>query len=194
MTESTDNRNKIIETAMHLFAKKGYDAVSTLEIANAAGLTKPTMYYYFGSKEGLLAEILSIYYNRFIDDLLKVTTLPEDMALTFFRLMRIYFDYALNYMDFIMIKLSTFNRIGEDTSYLCSKAYIEKEAMVITNVFNAAADYVGNIRGKEDMCTMSFIGIAHSTIGAYLHTGDKSLLSDETIYRLRQQFLYGIYS
>ncbi len=194
MTETTDNRQKILSTALNLFAKKGYDAVSTVEIAQAAGITKPTMYYYFGSKEGLLSEILNIHYNRFISDLENAASLPEDIALTFFRLMRVYFDFALNNKDFIMFKLSIFNRIGEDTTYRISKVYKEKESSIITNVFNIAASHVGNIKGKEDLCTVSFVGIAHAAIGSYFHTGDKNFLSDDIIYRLRQQFLYGIYS
>lgn len=194
LNESTDTRQKILDTALSLFAKKGYDAVSTLEITQEAGITKPTMYYYFGSKEGLLSEILKICYSRFISDLENAASLPEDVALTFFRLMRVYFDYALNNRDFIMFKLSTFNRIGEDTTYLQSKQYIDRESSVITEVFNIAAQHVGNIKGKEDLCTISFVGIAHAAISAYLHSGDEKLLSDEIIYRLRQQFLYGIYS
>lgn len=194
MNDATDNRRKILSIALELFAKKGYDAVSTLEITQAAGISKPTMYYYFGSKEGLLSEILNIHYKHFLLDLEKVTSLPEDIALTFFRLMRVYFDYALKNTDFILLKMSTINRVGEDTLYRLSKSYIERESQIITNVFNIAAMHVGNIRGKEDMCTVSFEGIAHATISAYLHTGDESFLSDETIYRLRQQFLYGIYS
>lgn len=194
MNEATDNRQKILATALSLFARKGFDAVSTLEIANAAGITKPTMYYYFGSKEGLLSEILKVHYSRFLQDLQKAATLPEDVALTFFRMMRVFFDYALDNTHFMLLKMSTFNRVGEDTLYRLSQAYVEKESEIITNVFNVAAQHVGNIKGKEDMCTISFVGIAHATISAYLHTGDEKILSDETIYRLRQQFLYGIYS
>ena len=194
MTEATDNRQKIINTALNLFAKKGYDAVSTVEIAQEAGITKPTMYYYFGSKEGLLSEILNIHYNRFISDLESAASLPEDIALTFFRLMRVYFDFALQNKDFIMFKLSIFNRIGEDTTYRLSRQYIDRESSIITNVFNVAANHVGNIKGKEDLCTVSFVGVTHAAIGSYFHTGDETLLSDDIIYRIRQQFLYGIYS
>ncbi len=194
MTESTDNRQKILSTALALFAKKGYDAVSTAEITQAAGITKPTMYYYFGSKEGLFSEILNIHYNRFLEDIQNAASLPEDIALTFFRLMRVYFDYALSNTDFMMCKMSNSNRIGEDTSYRLSKKYIEKESEILTNVFNIAAMHVGNIKGKEILCTTAFIGTAHAAISAYLHTGDKDFLNDEIIYRFRQQFLYGIYS
>lgn len=193
MNEATDNRQKILQTALSLFARKGYDAVSTLEITNEAGITKPTMYYYFGSKEGLLAEVLNTYYTRFLKELEAVTTLPEDMGLTFFRLMKVYFDNARNNRDFIIFK-SSFYRIGEDTAYLVAKPYIEAESKIIENVFNLASQYAGNIKGKERTCSISFIGTATATINAFLHTADQSLFSDETIYLLRQQFLYGIYS
>ena len=36
-----------------LFSKKGYDAVSIREIAEAAGVTKPAIYYYFEGKKTL---------------------------------------------------------------------------------------------------------------------------------------------
>lgn len=193
MNESTDNRQKILSTALHLFAKKGYDAVSTAEIAQESGITKPTMYYYFGSKEGLLADVLSTYYTKFLENLEGAASLPEDIALTFFRLMRVYFDYAVANCDFIIFKSGLY-RIGEDTVYTTAKPYIEKESAIIEHTFNVAASHAGNIKGKERFCTISFIGTAISTINAYLQTGDESLLSDETIYKLRQQFLYGIYS
>jgi len=36
-----------------LFANKGYDATSVREICEAADLTKPTLYHFYGSKEGV---------------------------------------------------------------------------------------------------------------------------------------------
>lgn len=193
MSDITDNKQKILSIALDLFAKKGYDAVSTLEITQTAGITKPTMYYYFGSKEGLLSEVLNTQYTRFLNDLENAATLPEDIALTFFRLMRVYFDYALKNRNFTIFK-SGFYRVGEDTAYTYAKPYIDKESEIIENVFYLAARHAGNIKGKEKICTISFIGVANATVNTYLHTGDEQLLSDETIYKLRQQFLYGIYS
>ena len=49
-----DNREAILSEALHLFYVRGYDAVGVQEIVDAAGVTKPTLYYYFGSKKGLL--------------------------------------------------------------------------------------------------------------------------------------------
>jgi AcrR family transcriptional regulator len=47
-----------MNAAVALFARKGYAATSVREVAEAAGITKPTLYYHFGSKEGLGLAIL----------------------------------------------------------------------------------------------------------------------------------------
>ena len=48
----------IAHEAARLFAARGYDATPVREIAQAAGVTKPTLYYHFGSKEGLAQAVL----------------------------------------------------------------------------------------------------------------------------------------
>lgn len=45
-------------TALRLFARKGYTATSVSEIVMAAGVTKPTLYYYYGSKEQLARKLV----------------------------------------------------------------------------------------------------------------------------------------
>jgi AcrR family transcriptional regulator len=57
--------SKLLEAAVRLFALKGYPATSTREIVEAAGVTKPMLYYYFHSKEGILAAALA----HFLDPL-----------------------------------------------------------------------------------------------------------------------------
>ena len=59
-----DNREKILTNALDLFYTRGYDAVGIQQIVDAAGLTKPTMYYYFGSKRGLLDALLGEQYEK----------------------------------------------------------------------------------------------------------------------------------
>lgn len=49
-----DTRRAIFQHAMRLINERGYDAVSMSDIAQAAGLTKATLYYHFPSKADLL--------------------------------------------------------------------------------------------------------------------------------------------
>ena len=57
-TESSEVARHIARTAAKLFSSQGYDATSVREIVEAAGVTKPTLYYHFGSKEGLAQALL----------------------------------------------------------------------------------------------------------------------------------------
>jgi AcrR family transcriptional regulator len=50
-------RKEIIQAAMELFAHTGWPVATADEIAAAAGVTKRTLYTYFGSKRTLLREV-----------------------------------------------------------------------------------------------------------------------------------------
>lgn len=54
--EST--REKIFQSAVELFAEKGYKGVSVREICEKSGVSKPALYYYFKDKENLLFEMV----------------------------------------------------------------------------------------------------------------------------------------
>jgi len=54
----------IFNTAVELFSEKGYDNVSTREIARAADVNESTAYYYYKSKKALLDDILAVYQRK----------------------------------------------------------------------------------------------------------------------------------
>jgi len=51
-------RERLLRAAADVFDRKGYAAASVREIVEQAGITKPVLYYHFGSKEGMLNAIL----------------------------------------------------------------------------------------------------------------------------------------
>lgn len=57
--DTLELRDRLLCAAVLVFDRKGYAAASVREIAEAVGVTKPTVYYHFGSKEGLLVAILT---------------------------------------------------------------------------------------------------------------------------------------
>lgn len=50
-------RQMIIDSAVRIFHKKGYRTATLDDVAEDLGVTKPTLYRYFASKENLLSEI-----------------------------------------------------------------------------------------------------------------------------------------
>jgi len=84
-------RERLLETASHLFAEKGYASTSVREIVARAGVSKPVLYYYFQSKEGLYYAILNWgmeIQQKIIDELLEVSGTVQDRILYLYR--RIY--------------------------------------------------------------------------------------------------------
>jgi len=55
---SKDRREGILTVAERLFAERGYEHVSVRDVAAAAGVTHPLIYYHWGSKRELLAAVL----------------------------------------------------------------------------------------------------------------------------------------
>lgn len=56
-----ESRQQILDVALLLFAQKGYAATTVREIVRAAGVTAPSLYYYFGNKEGLFLELMKAH-------------------------------------------------------------------------------------------------------------------------------------
>lgn len=50
-----DREAQIVDVACRVFGESGFAATSVADIAEAAGISKPLIYNYFGSKEGLYA-------------------------------------------------------------------------------------------------------------------------------------------
>jgi TetR/AcrR family transcriptional regulator len=59
------NRERIFLTAAGLFANKGYAGTPVREIVEAAGVTKPTLYYYFKNKEDLYIQLIDLAMTTF---------------------------------------------------------------------------------------------------------------------------------
>ncbi|WP_088623335.1 TetR/AcrR family transcriptional regulator [Oceanicola sp. 22II-s10i] len=59
-------RDEIVRIAQDLFARNGFDGTSIRDIADAAGLTKPALYYHFTDKEALYEQVLVDRMSRLI--------------------------------------------------------------------------------------------------------------------------------
>jgi AcrR family transcriptional regulator len=56
--KQTNKQQKIVETAIKMFAEKGYANTSTSEIAKAANVAEGTIFRHFGTKDNLLLSVI----------------------------------------------------------------------------------------------------------------------------------------
>lgn len=52
-------RTRLLEAGVKLFSEKGYANTSVREIVELANVSKPILYYYFKSKEGMFCSIMA---------------------------------------------------------------------------------------------------------------------------------------
>ncbi len=62
-------RHRLMSAATDLFNQKGYAGTSVREIVEEAGVTKPVLYYHFGSKEGIYLALFEETFAAFMDSL-----------------------------------------------------------------------------------------------------------------------------
>lgn len=66
--QSEDTKQRIVEVACDLFAKKGYNAASVEEMAAASLCSKANIYYHFRSKEDLFLHISELYEKEWYEN------------------------------------------------------------------------------------------------------------------------------
>jgi AcrR family transcriptional regulator len=72
------SRDRIVDAAYGILAKKGYDATTFKEIARSAEAAQGLIHYYFGSKDRLLLEVLREASERTRQEMRRfVAALPE---------------------------------------------------------------------------------------------------------------------
>jgi AcrR family transcriptional regulator len=77
-SESSPVALDLARVAAHLFATRGYEATSVREIVEKAGVAKPTLYYYYGSKEGLARSLVFLPLEGLVEQLRQIVTTVSD--------------------------------------------------------------------------------------------------------------------
>jgi AcrR family transcriptional regulator len=101
-------RDRLLAGATRLFASKGYAATTVREIVERAGVTKPVLYYYFRSKEGIYLDLMREPFGRFAA-IVDETLLEEGSARErLFRLCLRVYDIFLENVDAARVMYSIY--------------------------------------------------------------------------------------
>jgi TetR/AcrR family acrAB operon transcriptional repressor len=68
--QSQKTRQRLVASATELFARKGYREASVQQIADAAGISRGSIFWHFGSKEGLLWAVAEELFARWEHEVL----------------------------------------------------------------------------------------------------------------------------
>lgn len=182
----------LLQQALILFRKEGYDAIGVQKVADAAGVGKPTLYHYFGNKRGLLNALLTAHLENFWKDFETAATYNHDIVKTLEQVARAYFEFAKKNQEFYgwfmsMANTPTEGDIHDEVMPLC-----EKQWTTLAKLFLAASKDHGNMKGRHERYAYTFLGIINASIQAYFMGLIK--LNDRDVYDTCHQFMHGIFS
>jgi TetR/AcrR family transcriptional regulator len=187
-----DNRSKILQCALELFAARGYDAVGVQEVAEASGITKPTLYHYYGNKQGLLKALLETYFEPFNQSVQQAARYEHDLTFSLEKVARAYFDFATQNPVYYRLQLGLWFAPHDSEGHQLVTVFNTVQFSIIEELFAAAASDHGNMRGRQRLYTTTFLGMLNTCIGMWLN--GYAPLDDQLLYSALHQFQHGIYS
>ncbi len=110
------SRKAILEHAIAEFAKQGVAGARTAAIAEAAGVNKALLYYYYKDKESLYSAALQSVFSGLVEDVLPMLESTLGPGEKILRLARLHFEYLIhhpNYPRLIQQELSRARNTGE---------------------------------------------------------------------------------
>lgn len=187
-----DNQTRLLDLALDLFGQRGYEAVGVQEIVDAAGLTKPTLYHYFGSKKGLLDALIARETEPLTREISKAAVYDGDLVLTLEALARAYFQAAKTKPVFYRLSLAMRFSPPKSATFHAILPYDRGQQAALEAVFKQAAADHGNLRGRHQRYAVGFLGQINAAI--LLHLRGAWDLDHQAVYQLVHQFMHGIFS
>lgn len=96
-------RARLMTSAIGLFARKGYSATTVREIVESAGVTKPVLYYHFGSKEGIFLAMMKDALAEFEATARAALTAPGTAAARVMHFFDSMFALILEHLDVMRV-------------------------------------------------------------------------------------------
>lgn len=187
-----DNREKILDCALTLFSGRGYDAVGIQEVVDTAGVTKPTLYHYFGSKRGLLDALLERYFGEILAGERRAADYHGDLPFTLNEITKTYFDLARRIPQFYRLQLAMQFAPPESESNQAVASYNLEQHQILEGLFRSAVVQHGNMRGRESAYAATFLGMINTYITIFLN--GRIPLDEGLVYKAVHQFMHGIFS
>jgi len=197
--KSTNKKELLLECALTLFSEKGYESAGINEIVQMAGVTKPTLYYFFQSKEGIFGEILKTHYGRFNSMLVKELacfrgTQPCESSIfcELLQIANVYFCFAREFTKFYMLILSL--AYAPPTALVTSmiKPYNISQYEIIKSYFEEVAEVYVQLKGRELVCAYHFVAMINANIGFWNHGYAK--IDEQQAKYVVNQFMHGVFS
>jgi AcrR family transcriptional regulator len=171
-------RGRLIRAAVQVFDKKGYDAASVREIVELAGVSKPALYYHFGSKEGLLKAILVEGAREFDTTMARAVGRPGSTRERITALCEDLYGLFAQNLSFVRVTHAVFlgpTDIAPDFDFRVYEQSVERALEQIAREGQAAGDVTS---ASPTDIAMAVLGVVSAVASRQLHPRMEPVGSD----------------
>lgn len=191
-----DTKQEILSIARELFSRSGYEAVGIQQICTSAGITKPSLYYHYGNKERLLAEVAGDATSGFLGVLVNGSQeipfsgdVVSDIRSLFSKVLWFSRKHPARFQIILQMLYppqgSVLGGIGQSE--------LHRIRATLMQFFTSAAEAHGNLAGKEHFLAMVFLGHAIALATYLSRTEEIPTPESPEVVQAAQTFLYGVF-
>lgn len=180
----------MIKTALRLFAAEGYENVGIQKIVKAVNVKPPTLYHYFGSKQGLLDALLSFYFDPFFEELEKIAVYKDSLNQVLEGIITAFFRFTQDAPDFYRFVLSLMYSSKQSEAWKTVHPFVKQVFAVLESVFHQAGKDYADLQGNSRRNAATFQGMINLYITTFFY--GHTQLDEEDAHIACQHYLYGI--
>ena len=190
ITPDAGARERLLTAALSLFNEKGYAATSVRELVAAAGVTKPVLYYYFNSKEGIYLELMQSSYSSF-ESLVEGIHLEGSARESIIRFCVNLFDGSVERLALVRLIYAIYYGPPQGAPPFDLEAYFARMLEQIQRLVSSGIA-AGELQpGSAEDASRAIIAILTSAINDLL-SGRESRLDREALVRMLNLLMDGI--
>ncbi len=181
-------RDRIFASALRHFSKSGYAATSLREISADAQTTKPMIYYYFGSKEGLYVSIVRQILEEMAEAIrsrVPAGAPPSEQVVAFAER---YLDHFLAQEEIIALVLREVFGLGGAPMAALAQTLAEQVRHPLDDILRQGIEIGAFHAGHVSSCATAITGILNMFILAHVFGGapiDRETPIEQVRYYIR---------
>ncbi len=180
MSDSPDIKQRIFNTAVHLFAQKSFGLVGVREIAREAGVSISMISYHFSGKVGILKAIFQEHADQFKIMMEASVTEEDDFETNVRHFVRGYIDLIRKNRDLMMVWNSELNNDIAEVNDIKKEQLVRLKSTVNRILHKIGLDF------DRDVKLLNIIGPAiiqiiysHFILGMLLDDDDQEIYDDQ---------------
>lgn len=175
LPEDRTVRQKLLEGAAELFARKGYAGTTVREIVASGGVSKPVLYYYFQSKEGIYLEQMREAFAK-MDELLDSSLQYQGSAIQkLLRLCDRAYSLFMEKIKVVRVMYAIYYGPPQGAPFFDFDAYHIKFQKAIQRLVEEGIRQGDFRRGKAEDMTWAILGALNVAIEVHLGHPEMSL-------------------